>query len=221
MQDESATERCRLVLISPARADWREAADLVRTTFGAGDIAAMILRPAGLNEGEFQKLCQEIVPEGQEVGIAMVVAGDTRIAGRSGADGVHLESIEDLRHETGRRDGRIIGAGGATTRHDALEIGELMPDYLLFGRFDGDVRPEAHQGNLELGQWWAEMVEIPCIVLGGAAVESVVEVAATGAEFVALGAAVFEAPEGPAGAVARANALLDRAQPDRVKPGQV
>ena len=65
------------------------------------------------------------------------------------------------------------------------------PDYLFFGRFGYDNTPDPHPRNLMLGRWWAEMIEIPCIVLAGSAIESVEPVAATGAEFVALSSAVF------------------------------
>jgi thiamine-phosphate pyrophosphorylase len=102
----------------------------------------------------------------------------------------------------------IIGAGGIKTRHHALEIGEARPDYVMFGKVGGDTHPQANPKNLDLGQWWAELVEIPCIVLGGTVPESVREIAAAGAEFVALSAAVFAGPD-PAAAVARANAILD------------
>ncbi|MCC0030787.1 MAG: thiamine phosphate synthase, partial [Brucellaceae bacterium] len=76
----------------------------------------------------------------------------------------------------------------------------------------GDTHPEAHPKNIELGEWWAAMVEIPCIVLGGSDIASVAEAAATGAEFVALGSAVFASPD-PAKAVAQANAILDQSAP--------
>ena len=99
------------------------------------------------------------------------------------------------------------------TRDDALELGETRPDYIFFGRFGYDTKPEPHSRNLSLGQWWAEMIQIPCIVMAGSDLASVVAVAATGAEFVALSSAVYGDGVDPAAAVARANALLDDAAP--------
>ena len=83
----------------------------------------------------------------------------------------------------------IVGAGGAKTRDDALELGEARPDYMFFGRFGYDNKPEPHPRNLSLGAWWAEMIQIPCIVMAGSDIASVEAVAATGAEFVALSSA--------------------------------
>jgi thiamine-phosphate pyrophosphorylase len=149
----------------------------------------------------------------QENGVAVVIAGDSRVAGRVQADGIHLEVRKDELAETiDRLQGRMmVGAGGAKTRDDALELGEVRPDYLFFGRFGYDKTPEPHPRNLTLGRWWAEMIEIPCIVLGGSDVASVAAVAATGAEFVALSSAVFGNDAGAA--VAAANAILDGSAP--------
>jgi thiamine-phosphate pyrophosphorylase len=84
---------------------------------------------------------------------------------------------------------------------------------VFFGRFGFDTKPEAHKRNLSLGSWWAEMVEIPCIVLGGSEISSVEAVAATGADFVALSSAVFGEGIDPRVAVEQANAILDRTAP--------
>ena len=133
------------------------------------------------------------MPVVQSAGVAAIIADDTRTAGRVGADGLQLgqdpgeltEAIEKFSPAL------MVGAANVKTRHNALVLGELQPDYLMFGKPGGDIRPEPHPKNLALGQWWSTMVEIPCIVLAGNAVESVVEAAQTGSEFVALGHAIF------------------------------
>ncbi|TGV80934.1 thiamine phosphate synthase, partial [Mesorhizobium sp. M00.F.Ca.ET.158.01.1.1] len=74
-------------------------------------------------------------------------------------------------------------------------------------------KPEPHPRNLSLGQWWAQMIQIPCIVEAGSDLASVETVAATGAEFVALSSAVFADGVDPKVAIGRANALLDDTAP--------
>ena len=147
----------------------------------------------------------------QAGGVAALVCDDTRIMGRCGADGIFVSRPDGTVKETVARFSphKIVGCGGARDRHSALEIGEAAPDFILFGRLDGDIRPEPHPKNLALADWWSSMIEIPCIVMGGSAVESVVECATSGAEFVALGLAVFSFADGPGAAVAQANRLLD------------
>lgn len=208
-------DRCRLVLIAPPVSDPVGLRDAVARALDGGDVASVILPRGNLDDASYQAVAELVVPEIQSRGAAAILEGDTRIAGRVGADGVHVDvSPRDLAELVEQTDGRmIVGAGGAKTRHDALELGEARPDYLFFGRFAYDDRLEVHPRNITLGSWWAEIVEIPCLVLAGKDPASVLDVAATGAEFVAVGAAVFAVAGGEAGAVRAANALLDETAP--------
>ena len=215
MNEISPPNRCRIVLISPSG----ESAESFSAKFAAaiegGDIASIILPANGMDEAAFQAFAERIVPVAQEAGIAAIVAEDTRIAGRVKADGIHIEgnkaalaeAIENFQPKL------TVGAGGAKTRDDALELGEERPDYIFFGRFGYDNKPEPHQRNLSLGGWWAEMIQIPVIVMAGSDIASVEAVAATGADFVALSSAVFADGVDPREAVARANAILDETAP--------
>jgi thiamine-phosphate pyrophosphorylase len=130
----------------------------------------------------------------------------------AGLDGVHIETgaedVERARALVGA--GKIVGAGGVGSRHDAMVLGERLPDYVFFGRLDGDREPAIHEKALELAAWWAELFEIPAIVMGGSDVASVAAARDAGIEFVALGSAVWDYPDGPAAAVAAANRILDR-----------
>ncbi|MDQ6436993.1 thiamine phosphate synthase [Mesorhizobium sp. LHD-90] len=214
MTDKSPPNRCRLVLIAPRDESAETFGPRLLEAAAGGDIASIII-PARGDEASFQDFAAPVVRLAQTAGIAAIVADDSRIAGRVGADGIHLQAGKDeLGEAVGRWQGKmIVGAGGAATRDDALELGETQPDYIFFGRFGFDTKPEPHRRNLALGQWWAAVVEIPCIVLGGSDVASVEAVAATGAEFVALSSAVFGDGVDPRAAVGRANAILDRTAP--------
>lgn len=211
MTENIPPDRCRIVLIPPAGTS----AERVVAAFAGGDIASLILPQDDRDEASFQDYAEKIVPTAQAAGIAVVIAGDSRIAGRVKADGLHVEAGKaELADAIDRlQDRMMVGVGGAKTRDDALELGEERPDYIFFGRFGYDTKPEPHARNLSLGQWWAEMIEIPCIVMAGSDVASVQAVAATGAEFVALSAAVFADGAEPAAVIAKANTLLDETAP--------
>ncbi|OHV84617.1 thiamine phosphate synthase [Rhizobium sp. LCM 4573] len=208
-------DRCRLVLIVPENEDAAVQAKGIEDALRGGDVSSVILPQYGLDDQTFQKRAEKLVPIIQAAGAAALIAGDSRVAGRAKADGLHMtggpaeigEAIEKFTPKL------IVGAGGAADRHAALEIGELRPDYIFFGKLDGDIKPEAHPKNLALGEWWASMVEIPCIVMGGSEIASALAVAETGAEFVALRSAVFAHPAGAAVAVAEINAMLDEKAP--------
>lgn len=207
----ASPERCRLVLVAPATADAAALARRLDAAFAGGDVASLILPRHGLEEAAFQRLAETLTPLAQARGVAVVLEGDSRIAARVGADGIHLEGGPgEVADAVDRLAGRMmVGAGGARSRDDALLLGERGPDYLFFGRFGYDNRPEPHPRNLALGEWWAQMIEIPCIVLGGSGIASVAAAAATGAEFVALSAAVFSEGTDPRAAVEAANRVLD------------
>ena len=208
-------DRCRLVLIVPAHDDVDHQASTLADALRGGDVASVIIPQYGLDDATFQKRAETLVPMVQEAGAAALVAGDSRTASRVKADGLHViggaealsEAVENFAPKL------IVGGGNADDRHKALEQGESNPDYMFFGKLEGDIKPEAHPKNMALGEWWASMIEIPAVVMGGSDVASVVAVAESGVEFVALREAVFGHAGGAAQAVAEANALLDEKAP--------
>lgn len=208
-------KRCRLVLIVPNETD----ADILKKgleqALQGGDVASVILPQYGLDDDAYQNIAEVLVPIIQEAGAAALIAGDSRVAGRVKADGLHItgggaEVSEAIEKFTPKM---IVGGGNADDRHKALEVGEPGPDYIFFGKFEGDIKPDAHSKNLALGEWWSSMIEIPAIVMGGTDVSSALAVAEAGVEFVAVRLAVFGHPAGPSQAVSEINALLDEKAP--------
>lgn len=219
------SDRCRLVLVLDAarHVDGRSDRFVRRLddALAAGDVASVVFASGSLPEAGFQESIAPIVPAVQDRGVAVIVCDHTRVAGRLKADGIQLgQDPSDLQRaiET-HRPAMMVGAGNVRTRHMALTLGELEPDYLMFGKPGGDTQPQTNPKNLELGRWWAALVEIPCITLGGNHIDSVVEVAQSGVEFVALSDAIFAPQEGDsqtidlAERVRSANAKLDQHAP--------
>ena len=209
--NQKTKERCRLVLIAPSDESGAAFAARLESAFGGGDVASIILPVHDMDEASYQKHLEACVPVAQAHGVAAIAVGDTRAFGRVKADGLHVDSgPRDLAEAVERfQERHIVGAGGAESRHRALELGESRPDYVFFGRFGQDTHPGPHKKNLQLAEWWAGMIEIPCIVMGGNAVDTLGEAAETGAEFVALSRAVFNDDTDPGGAVAAANGILE------------
>ena len=61
----------------------------------------------------------------------------------------------------------------------------------------------ALDGVVERAAWWAEIFETSCVAYAPG-LEAIPELAATGAEFVALGDAVWSHPDGPGAGVRQA-----------------
>lgn len=204
---DNTSNRARLVLIAPEGAAADDFAAALEKALSGGDVASLILPQYGMDENAFQRFAEKATPIAQAAGAAVIIAGDTRVAGRVGADGLHVDGLAALEEAIDKYQARMaVGAGGIKTRDEALDLGELRPDYVFFGKFGFDNKPEPHSRNLGLAEWWAEMIEVPCIIMAGSDIESVVEAGRTGAEFIAVSRAVFDGD--PAAAVARANAIL-------------
>lgn len=211
----SPEDRCRLVLIVPDIADAAEKARVVEDALKGGDVASVIIPQYDLDDAAFQKHAELLVPVIQDAGAAALVVDNSRVAGRAKADGLHItgnaSALSDAVEKHTPK--MIVGGGNAMDRHHALEIGEAQPDYVFFGKLDGDIKPEAHSKNLALGEWWSSMIAIPAVVMGGQDPASAVAVAEAGVEFVALREAVFADPALAATIVARVNAELDEKAP--------
>lgn len=204
--------RPRLVLATTLLPDGEAGERLLRAALSGGDVSSVIFDPVGRDADSFQAFAEALVPLVQDYGAAAIVVDDTRCAGRVQADGLHLSDgdFEALGEAIERyRPRLIVGASGFSTRHDALEAGERLPDYMMFGQLGADGEDGADAHDLDMAEWWAEIVELPCILLGGGDLSTLREAAETKAEFICLSRAIFGAPEGPAEAVTRANRIFD------------
>jgi thiamine-phosphate pyrophosphorylase len=206
---EAEKSRCRLCLVTPLRSEPAALPALVGAALAGGDVASLIIAVDPADPNVLQRTAEALVPIAAARGVATLIHNDTRIVGRTGADGVHIDSgaadlaaaVEALRRK------KIVGAGGVRSRHEAMLAGESDPDYVFFGRLDGDTGAAIFEKTFELAEWWSSLFVIPGIVMGGNAIASVRQAAAAGIEFVALSRAVFAAAD-PAEAVAEANRLL-------------
>ncbi len=199
----------RLCLVTPPVVDPAAFPALLKSVLAAGDVATLFIAGDG-SPASTQRVAEVLTPVAQAAGVAAIVLNDTRLLGRAGADGVHIDTgLTDLTGALERfRGKKIVGAGGIRSRHEAMELGQREPDYLFFGKLDGDTGDAIFPKALDLAAWWSGLFEIPAVVMGGRSVASVVEAAEAKIEFVALRSAVWEHPEGPAAAVAEANRIL-------------
>lgn len=210
--DSSVTHgapRQRLVLVTPADAS-PAFGPLLEEALSGGDVAAVIIAGAA-GAAPSIDAARALVPIAQTVGAAAIIGADSRLAGRVDADGIHFETGSAAAEmiEAPVRARRMIGIGGLDGRHDAMTAGEARPDYLFFGRLSGDSHPGPHPASVALAAWWAGLMEIPAVLMGGQALAELPVAAASGAEFVGLGRAVFEHQAGPKAAVEEALAILD------------
>ena len=212
------TAACRLYLFTPPLDLSRLDAFAARfdAVLAAGDFASALVRIAPGAEGDAKRIIARLAEIAAARDVALLVENDARLAARSGADGAHVagvgpefaEAVSSLKPE------RIVGVGGLKMRDDAMSAGEAGADYVMFGepRKDGWTPPL--DDTLERAGWWAEIFETPCVAFS-ATLEGAGALAAAGADFVALGDAIWsaEAPEAAAAEATKRIATAAGARP--------
>lgn len=204
--------RPRLFLVTPPAFDAGQLAEKLKDGFQGGDVACVLIYMPEAESRELQAAAETLVPVIQAGGAAALIYRDTQVAGRSGADGAHVDtSLDDLKMAVeSLQPAKIVGAGGTRLKHEDMEWAETGIDYLFFGRLDLEEKPDPHPKTVTRADWWAELFETPCVALAGNTMASVEAAAATGADFVALKDAVWQHEDGAAAAVAQANAILEQ-----------
>lgn len=201
---------CRLCLVTPPGVAPEKFGQVLDDALAGGDVASLII---AADSGELERLAKDLAPIAQAHDVAVLIHNDTQIAGHAKADGVHIDSSHaDLAAAVSSlRPTKIVGAGNLRSRHDAMLAADIDPDYVFFGRLDGDTDTEIFPKALALAEWWAELFAIPAMVMGGSSLESVRDARDARIEFVALRRAVWDHPEGPRAAIAEANRILSAA----------
>ena len=197
---------CRLYLMTPPDlANQMALADFlprIEAALGAGDVACVLLRTAGLPGPAAERAAQALSPIVQAREVALLVEDQPEIARACGCDGVHLSgagaSLDAARRILGPE--AIVGLACGLSRHAAMDAGEAGADYVAFAGDAAELEP--------LLAWWREMMEIPCVAMAGAGLENAAALALAGADFLAVGDAVWRHSAGPGAAVESLNALL-------------
>ncbi|MEE1612767.1 thiamine phosphate synthase [Microvirga sp. CF3016] len=215
-----ADTAARLYLITPVLEDASFAPRLAEAC-AIGTVAAVLLRLASADERGLINQVKALAPAAQEHGAAVIVSAEGKadlatIAARGGADGIHVPGDPVLLRELRDRlkSERAIGVGAIRTKDDAMTLGEAGADYLLFGEPRPDGSLPSLDSVVERASWWAEIFETPCVAYAPS-LDTVEALAATHAEFVALGDAVWTHPDGPAAAVKAAAEILQRKEASR------
>ena len=156
--------RQRLYLVTPELGETAAFANTLDAVLTTADIAAVLLRLADADERTLVNRAKTVAAAVQRRDIALLLDGRVEIVGRVGADGAHLTGIEAFTAALpSLKPDRIAGAGGLRSRHDAMLAGEANADYVMFGESDARGRRAPFEEVQEHLEWWADLLEIPCI----------------------------------------------------------
>lgn len=196
-------KNCRLYLITPpvlAPAAFR---DTLAQALDAGDVAVVQLRLKGWSEDDLRRAIDVLRPVAQSRDVAFLLNDRPDLAVASGCDGAHVGQ-DDLAPAKARA---ILGdlSLGVTchgSRDLAMVAGEAGADYVAFGAFHpSSTKAPPAMADPEILAWWSELMELPCVAIGGITPDNCAPLVEAGADFLAVSAAVWSHPQGPAAAV--------------------
>src|SRR5579864_3160467 len=203
---------CRLYLITPPALDDLAAfGRALGEALQGGDVGAVQLRLKGVPDEIVGAAAHVIQPMTQARDIPLILNDRPDLAVRFGCDGVHIGQDDAPYAEARRIVGhqRIVGVSCHDSRHLAIEAAEAGADYVAFGAFfPTSTKAAKTHAERELIQWWAEMMVVPCVAIGGITIENCTPLIDAGADFLAVSSGVWDYHDGPAAAVKAFNSLI-------------
>jgi thiamine-phosphate pyrophosphorylase len=202
--------RCSLYLVTPplSAADAHAFAKVFAEALEAAPVACALVRLMPGSETLAESALAPIVRAARAADCALLIEKDARLAARLGADGVHVAGAgADLAAAIKRlKPDRIVGAGSLQTRDEAMTAGEIGADYVMFGEPHEGARTMNLASLTERVAWWSNIFETPCVAHADT-LEAAGELADAGADFVALGEAIWGSSS-PAAAAREAQAWI-------------
>jgi thiamine-phosphate pyrophosphorylase len=198
----------QLYLATPVLDDAEGFLPALDAALDAGRPASLLLRLSSQDEESAKRLVRKIALRTEPLAVALVIDGSAELALAANADGAQIAGAGPaLKSAVERLSPRhIVGAAGLTTRHDAMNAGEIGADYVLFGDGSAPLSEDALEERL---RWWAEVFTTPCVAFASTLAQAPRLVRA-GADFVMFGDCVWGDSRGPGAAMKDALYALTR-----------
>ena len=209
-------DTCRLYLVTPdlmqPGADTAFAMTLARA-LDAGDVAAVQLRLKDADDDAWRRHAGTLRPVVQSRGVAFLLNDRADLVLETGADGVHVgqDDMDAIAARALLGPKLTVGVTCHDSRDLAMRAGEGGADYVAFGAFYPTTTKDAlFHAEPEILAWWSELMELPCVAIGGITAANCAPLVRAGAAFLAVAAGVWAHPDGAAAGVMAINrAILD------------
>ena len=190
---------CRLYLITPPVLP-ENFADQLAAALDAGDVAAVQLRLKDVPDDVIARAVEKLRPVVQSRDVAFILNDRPDLAVKLGCDGAHVGQTDMKVTQARKILGNLtLGVTCHNSRHLAMEAAEAGADYVAFGAFFPTATKEPPEmAEIETLRLWAEVMEVPCVAIGGINAENCAPLVKAGAEFLAVVSAVWSHPDGPA-----------------------
>ena len=153
----------RLELASRDEAEVSRAADTLRETCHARDVALVITDHVLLSE---------------RLGLDGVHLSDAARSVRSARKALGSDAI--------------VGSFCGTSRHDGMNAGEAGADYVSFGPVGASALNDGARADFDLFQWWSEMIEVPVVAEGALTIDDIRNLAPV-TDFFGIGQEIWSA----------------------------
>lgn len=208
-QPAEAKPPCQLYLITPPRIDDLPAfAQSLEAALSAAPddapISCLQIRLKDSSDADIIQVSDSLVAICHQYGTMVLINDRPDLVEACGADGVHIgqDDMDYLSSRTLLGRDAIIGVTCHNSRDLACAAADVGADYVAFGAFyDTETKQANFRAEPELLAWWQEMIETPCVAIGGITPDNAAPIIAAGADFLAVSSGVWNHKDGPASAV--------------------
>lgn len=205
---------CRLYLITPERLELDSFADDLTHALDAGDVACVQLRLKDVDDDTILRAAERLTPIAHARDVAFLINDRPDLAAQTDCDGVHVgqddASYDEARKALGANG--IIGVTCHDSRHLAMTAAEQEADYVAFGAFFPTTTKDAKgHPTPDILEWWSELMEVPCVAIGGITAANCAPLVQAGADFLAVMGTVWNYADGPAAGVKALNSAIEKA----------
>ncbi|AFX99620.1 thiamine-phosphate pyrophosphorylase [Candidatus Endolissoclinum faulkneri L2] len=174
--------------------------DELSAVLDTGLVACLQLRLKNVKDDLLIRVAETILPVCHSRGVPLLLNDRPDLAVRVGCDGCHVGqndiSYEDARMIMGPK--AQIGVTCNNSRHLAMKAGEAGADYVAFGAFfPSDSKYDVPIASIDILTWWAELMTIPCVAIGGITEHNCKLLVRAGSDFLAVINAVWGHHGGP------------------------
>jgi len=193
----------QIYLITPLDLSLESFPDQLAACLDSTEVACVRLSMATRDEDRIARAADALREVTHARDVALVIESHVLLVERLGLDGVHLtdgaRQVRKLRKDLGAD--AIIGSFCSQSRHEGMSAGEAGADYVSFGPVGLTPLGDGARAELELFQWWSEMIEVP-VVAEGALDTGLIRLLTPHTDFFGLGDELWQSDD-PAAALAR------------------
>ena len=157
----------QIYLTTPANCALGAYGQEVKPILEAVDIACLRLGFVSGDLDDIKRHADELREIAHPMDIPVLITDHHQLVGELGLDGVHrtdgIKNLRDIRKDLAPD--AILGSYCAASRHAGMSAGEIGADYVSFGPVVPSKLADEH-ADLELFQWWVDMIELPVVAEG-------------------------------------------------------